>query len=347
VVLCTSCRTARTDSPSATVRSTGFTLVELSVVIGLIALLMAILLPSLSRANEVGRRTKCAANLHNLGATCHAFSLDHKGNFPMCFTEPNLTNTKTGVQLLVRFPIVVSQDHRLDGDFALWQAYGTSYGAFRSYGMVDQSWYCPSSEPIRFLDPANGVPFEWGVCVWTDYMYVGGLRLASKAAPSNLGSSLGNWGVAGTAIPAVQNTDYHLEDRILAADTVFYSGGPGYKWDTVGRRYFINHPNSRDATRPDFQNILYGDGHVEAKTIADYPLPLNNATNYTSNFSFRHGNNGTGGFMYWGQSPPGLPPPPAPPAPPSPPAPPNPNPPPPPPPSPPQPPPLTPQPIPS
>lgn len=97
-----------------------FTLIELLVVISIIAILIALLLPALSRAKYTTQTTQCLANFRQVGQSALSYGIDRKGILPQSTsTNANPTNP----QVIQR---VVMQE---------WLAYGMNQTS---------SWFCPT-----------------------------------------------------------------------------------------------------------------------------------------------------------------------------------------------------------
>lgn len=130
-------------------RKRGFTLIELTVVISIIAILAAILFPVFAQAREAARKSTCQSNLNQIGMALQMYARDWNGKLP-------------------------AREH----DFSpLVTPYVNSLAVF----------YCPSDSPVYPSRPRSTVTGALAGSVtlppgpfFTSYQYRGGLSLDDR-----------------------------------------------------------------------------------------------------------------------------------------------------------------------
>lgn len=97
--------TYRPPSPSFRLARKGFTLIELLVVISIIALLISILMPSLSRARGQAKGVACLARLKEFGNAIAAYEGTSAGALPPARWRPNVADITPQDDLLPGSPV--------------------------------------------------------------------------------------------------------------------------------------------------------------------------------------------------------------------------------------------------
>lgn len=127
-------------------RQRAFTLVELLVVVGIIALLIAMLLPALNRARAQANAVKCMANLRSIGQALVAYSSDNHGCIVPSFNLPRLPRSNINYTS-------IGQAQAMDG----WPCILDRDGYLRSTAQsqsIDTVFYCP--ETFNIYGMQNG-----------------------------------------------------------------------------------------------------------------------------------------------------------------------------------------------
>ena len=136
----------------------GFTLIELLVVIAIIALLLAILVPALSRVREAAQRAVCSSQVKQIGVAMVAYTSDNENHMPVY----NSNTTKTNPYLLIHsYALYRSESLYVDaGGRPLPMKLAVLYEG--KYIADPKVFYCPSNmNPLYKFESYNS-PKPWG-----------------------------------------------------------------------------------------------------------------------------------------------------------------------------------------
>ena len=250
----------RKESDRSDGAGAGFSLVELLVVIGIIAVLIGILLPALNKARESARRTVCLSNVRQLAAAALLYVADNKDYLP----EAASANTPLESQLCPR------------SRGPAWSALGPEKYVLPSIGGLlskylggkdGRLWQCPSAPEDTFVltgdDPFWGTDATPGAAdeFKPHYNYMAGKELFDQAAPGGPVAAqfkLREWASrnvsgmkAAKAVPLGQSR---------GAVVLFHDRASTHH--SKGRLQIYTHPADSDY----YASYAYLDGHAEGKS---------------------------------------------------------------------------------
>ncbi len=159
---------AQSISPNR-LRSTAFTLIELLVVVAIIAILMSILLPSLSRARQQARDTACMSNMREWGKGLLMFAFENRDLIP--WDGPNSDNPGLPAEDDPSFTPAYKVSYFYPNAIPPYVGQETYRHIMESSAALDMPknvplpgqhsmFVCPSAQPVTSDDFPSAIPYE-------------------------------------------------------------------------------------------------------------------------------------------------------------------------------------------
>jgi len=250
----------------------GFTLVELLVVIGIIALLISILLPALQKARESAIEVVCLSNMRQTYTAIHAYIADNHGWYPPG-TQDEAQNVKGGAPdeiLPLATPMVFTQTGGGWGSPYAATRYAHDYPGYKGAYNTNQIW---SPTLAKYL---GGDPTVMG-----NWAKVSSCVVIQKEDGINPILYSFWYGVVQTNSQKVPAKYGRLKDKDLTAATYSFSGytppasyTPIHVLLSCSSLFGVNPATQTDGIHPQywgFENAWGNFGYVHGK---HNPIPL-------------------------------------------------------------------------
>lgn len=241
-------------------RKKAFTLVELLVVISIIALLLSILVPALSKARSTARRVICGTHMHGLGVMIELYKVANEGYFPGSWWGTSSFNRRVYYESLIMSGRIGGEETVKGNDEWVVTA-----------GSDRKAYSCPSFR--RFLRGCKNEVYGWGDADGIAEHYPIGYGYNNHLSRYNVWDDVqdgpattSNWSFAGkypssSTLALIDSSAFFLYNSI---------GSKFYPVYMIEQRYLLSNGTIAGAHSGGFANSLWADMHVEIRRADEY-----------------------------------------------------------------------------